>query len=595
MSSPLQTHQSLRHEQTQGGESTSPVSAEANHNTALQRNDKQHYIGEATESVHDVSRSTSHDQVASSIGEDDTRDLEASIAEPPYTVFTSSQKRFIVLLTACAGFFSAVSANIYFPALNSLTKDFNVSSTQINLTLTTYMIFQGIAPTIMGDLADMAGRRPAYFVCFVIYIGACIGIALCQDYASLLILRCLQATGCAATIALGSGVVADIATSAERGTFMGYVTSGPMVAPALGPVLGGILAQFLGWRSIFWFLVILSACYLVPFLIAFPETGRNVVGNGSIKPQSWNRSLINYLHERKVAKAPALTRTVTRESIRLEEARLAKARKLRIPNPLKTLKIVFEKDTGLLLLYNSLVYTAFYDVTASMPYLFGMIYNYNDLQIGLCFIPFGIGCLIAPILGGRALDWNFRRLALKHGFPVDKKRATDLKGFPLEKARIQVTWPLVVVGDAALLCYGWVMHVETNLAAPLVLLFFIGLCLTGAFNCNSVMLIDLYPLSPSTATAANNLVRCFMGAGGTAIIIIMIESMGRGCCFTFIAAVVMLFSPILWVLEKYGQGWRNARTRRLEEEQAKKQKAEQEEKAEELHAYESHAEGRDKV
>ncbi|THY53701.1 MFS general substrate transporter [Aureobasidium pullulans] len=595
MSSPLQTHQSLRHEQTQGGESTSPVSAEANHNTALERNDKQHYIGEATESVHDVSRSTSHDQVASSIGEDDTRDLEASIAEPPYTVFTSSQKRFIVLLTACAGFFSAVSANIYFPALNSLTKDFNVSSTQINLTLTTYMIFQGIAPTIMGDLADMAGRRPAYFVCFVIYIGACIGIALCQDYASLLILRCLQATGCAATIALGSGVVADIATSAERGTFMGYVTSGPMVAPALGPVLGGILAQFLGWRSIFWFLVILSACYLVPFLIAFPETGRNVVGNGSIKPQSWNRSLINYLHERKVAKAPALRRTVTRESIRLEEARLAKARKLRIPNPLKTLKIVFEKDTGLLLLYNSLVYTAFYDVTASMPYLFGMIYNYNDLQIGLCFIPFGMGCLIAPILGGRALDWNFRRLALKHGFPVDKKRATDLKDFPLEKARIQVTWPLVVVGDAALLCYGWVMHVETNLAAPLVLLFFIGLCLTGAFNCNSVMLIDLYPLSPSTATAANNLVRCFMGAGGTAIIIIMIESMGRGWCFTFIAAVVMLFSPILWVLEKYGQGWRNARTQRLEEEQAKKQKAEQEEKAEELDAYESHAEGRDKV
>ena len=109
MSSPLQTHQSLRHEQTQGGESTGPVSAEANHNTALERNDKQHYIGEATESVHDVSRSTSHDQVASSIGEDDTRDLEASIAEPPYTVFTSSQKRFIVLLTACAGFFSAVS------------------------------------------------------------------------------------------------------------------------------------------------------------------------------------------------------------------------------------------------------------------------------------------------------------------------------------------------------------------------------------------------------------------------------------------------------------------------------------------------------
>lgn len=448
------------------------------------------------------------------------------------------------------------------------------------------MIFQGLAPTIMGDLADMAGRRPAYFLCFVIYIGACIGIALCQDYVSLLVLRCLQSTGCAATIALGSGVVADIATSAERGTYMGWVTSGPMVAPALGPVLGGILAQFLGWRSIFWFLVILSACYLVPFLIAFPETGRNVVGNGSIKPQSWNRSLINYLHERKAAKSPTLTRTVTRESVRLEEARLAKARKLRFPNPLKTLKLVCEKDTALLLLYNSLVYTAFYDVTASMPYLFGLIYGYNDLQIGLCFIPFGIGCLIAPILGGRALDWNFRRLALKYGFPIDKKRATDLKDFPLEKARIQVTWPLVVVGDAALLCYGWVMHMETHLAAPLVLLFFIGLCLTGAFNCNSVMLIDLYPLSPSTATAANNLVRCFIGAGGTGIIIIMIEKMGTGWCFTLVAGVVVLFSPILWVLEKWGQGWRNARAQKVKDEQVRKLEAEQE-KATEMQSFEN--------
>jgi MFS family permease len=291
-------------------------------------------------------------------------------------------------------------------------------------------------------------------------------------------------------------------------------------------------------------------------------------------------SLINYLHERKDAKRPALTRTVTRESIRLEAARLAKSRKLRWPNPLKTLKLVLEKDIGLLLLYNSLMYTAFYCVSASLPYLFGLIYGYNDLQIGLCFIPFGIGCLMAPILGGRTLDWNFRRLAIKHGFPVDKKRATNLKDFPLEKARIQVTWPLMMVGDAALLCYGWAMHVEAHLAVPLVLLFIIGLCLTGGYNCNGVMLVDLYPLSPSTATAANNLVRCFMGAAGTGIIIIMIEHMGRGWCFTLISGIVLLFSPILWILERYGKGWRNERAQRLEEVQRRKQQAEREKESE---------------
>jgi len=133
-------------------------------------------------------------------------------------------------MASTGGFFSAASANIYFPALNALSIDFGESSTLINLTLTTYMIMQGLAPTIIGDMADMLGRRPAYIICFVIYIGANIGLALCRNFASLLVLRMLQAAGSSATIALGSGVVADVATNAERGNWMGWVTAGPMVA-----------------------------------------------------------------------------------------------------------------------------------------------------------------------------------------------------------------------------------------------------------------------------------------------------------------------------------------------------------------------------
>lgn len=87
-------------------------------------------------------------------------DLEAlSTAQthsPPYSVFSRKQKHFIVFLAAWGGFFSPLSANIYFPALTTLTHNFNVSSTLMNLTLTSYMIFQGLAPTIFGDLADMA-------------------------------------------------------------------------------------------------------------------------------------------------------------------------------------------------------------------------------------------------------------------------------------------------------------------------------------------------------------------------------------------------------------------------------------------------------
>lgn len=65
-------------------------------------------------------------------------------------------------MASWAGFFSPVSGQIYFPALVPLATDLHVSNSLINLTLTSYMIFQGLAPTFVGDFADAAGRRPAY-------------------------------------------------------------------------------------------------------------------------------------------------------------------------------------------------------------------------------------------------------------------------------------------------------------------------------------------------------------------------------------------------------------------------------------------------
>ncbi|KAF2171669.1 hypothetical protein M409DRAFT_63295 [Zasmidium cellare ATCC 36951] len=464
-------------------------------------------------------------------------------------------------MVALASFFSPLSANIYFPALNTLAADFGTSESVMNLTLTTYMIFQGLAPTIFGDLADMAGRRPAYIIGFAIYIGACIGIACCNSFPALLILRMVQSSGSSSTIALGSGVVADIATSAERGVWMGWATSGPMVAPAIAPVLGGIFAQFLGWRWIFWFLVICAGTFIVPFVLTFPETGRNVVGNGSIPPQGWNMSLINYIQlrrQRTLSHPSPLERTSSTQTS------LKPHRRLRIPNPLHALTVLLEKDVSLLLFYNSIIYCAFYDIMASAPSLLAEIYHFNALQIGLCFLPMGTGCLLAPVLTGKLLDHNFHRLAHRHKIPIRAGKPTDLQNYPLEKSRIQIVAPFVLLLDLVLLSYGWVLHFETPLAAPLVLMFLAGFASTAAFNAMSVLLVDLHPLAPATATAANNLVRCLMGAGATGVVIYMVEAMGRGLCFTFVAGVVGVFSPILWVLERWAPGWREERRRRVE-------------------------------
>lgn len=494
------------------------------------------------------------------------------LADVDYSVFTVNQRRYIVFTASWAGFFSPVSSQIYFPALNTLAKDLHVSNSLINLTLTSYMvrlsmcighiyfigwltrmqIFQGLSPMFIGDFADKAGRRPAYIMCFTIYIAANIGLALQNNYAALFVLRCLQSAGSSTTIALSSGVVSDVATASQRGSYMGFVTAGSLMGPSVGPVIGGLLSQYLGWRSIFWFLTIFAAAFMIPFLVFFPETARGIVGDGSLPPQKWNMSLISYLKSRKAREEGVISTTV------------ASKQKLKFPNPFQTLAIVFQKDTSLILFCNAILFAGFYDVSASIPAIFNELYGLDDLQVGLCYIPFGLGATIASVVNGKFLDFNYRRLAKQLNFPLTKNRETDLRDFPIEKARLQIAFPLLALGSISVLVFGWFLNYGVHLAAPTCILFLMGLTLTGAFNTISTLLVDLYPTQAAKATAANNFGRCLLGAGATALIDPMLSAMGRGWCFTFIALVMVATTPLLLIVIRKGPDWREER--RLKEE-----------------------------
>ncbi|MCJ1406184.1 hypothetical protein MMC19_000249 [Ptychographa xylographoides] len=491
---------------------------------------------------------------------------------PPYSAFSTSQKRLIVFMATFSGFFSPLSGAIYFPALNSLAADLHVSDTLINLSITSYMIFQGLAPTIFGDFADQAGRRPAYIIAFSIYLAANIGLALQDSYVALVLLRCLQSGGSSATVAIGMGVIADISTTSERGSYMGLVSAGIMLGPAVGPVIGGLLAEFLGWRAIFWFLTIGTATFLIPYIIFIPETARNIIGNGSVAPQAWNRTLLACFQQRKLTKSTTHTHDPAPSPSTQDPGVLQTPvppqptltrPKLRFPNPLKCLTITVEKDVSIVLIYNSLIYVAVMVVNASLPALFADIYAFNDLQIGLCYLPTAAASCIASILSGKLLDWNYRRIARNIGFPLNRKRGDDLAKYPIERARLQVLGPMLFPGLAALVGYGWALDRNASLAVPLVLQFVMGYCLTGGFSILSTLLVDLYPESPSTVTAGNNLFRCLLGAAAIAAINSMLEAMGRGWSFTFFALLCTVASPLLWVLCRWGPGWREERRARV--------------------------------
>ncbi|KAF2182732.1 putative MFS transporter [Zopfia rhizophila CBS 207.26] len=475
-----------------------------------------------------------------------------SNAYSPYSVFTLNEKRFMVFILTIASLFSPISSTIYYPALGSLASELHVSNSLINLTVTSFMIFQGLAPAFTGAFSDAEGRRPAYLICFVVYIVANIGLALQSNYAALLILRCVQSSGSSGTIALGNAVVADIVTASERGTWMGWALCGGVLGPAIGPVIGGLLSQYLGWRFIFWFLAIFSGVYLIPIILFFPESCRAVVDNGAQRPPKWNSCLL----DPRIKKRVALDNRVIGPPI--------PPHPLRFPNPIKTLAILFEKEAGLILVSSGLLFAGFYGLWAGLPSQLEENYGFNPTQIGLGFLASGIGGLVSALTTGKLIDYNFRRHAHKLGLePLHARRLRSLSTFPIEAARIEVALPFLFLGAASMLAFGWVMHFKVHISGVLVLLFFVGFSTTAAFTTMATLMVDLFPEKPATATAANNLTRCWLGAGATAIAVPMIEAVGMGWTLTFVAGLWLLLVPPLLAVIRWGPGMRRKKEEKL--------------------------------
>lgn len=315
---------------------------------------------------------------------------DLSAVETQYTIFTKPQKLRIVLLVALASVYSPLSSFIYYPALTAVANDLHTTLSKVNLTITSYMIVSGVAPMILGSIADHLGRRPVYLLMFFMYVVANVGLALQTSYPALLLLRMLQSAGGSATIGIGYGVVGDIAESSERGAYMGILGCGPNVAPGLGPVLGGVLAQKAGWRWVFGFLAISGGLSLVLIAVVLPETARNIVGNGSRAAVGLNKRIPMLWQEK--------NNTLSRGRQTGASEDVPQFVKLKIPNLIGSISILLCKDTAPVVVVIAVFYTAYSCLQASLSSLFINIYGYRELEAGLIYIPFGVGCFIASLL-----------------------------------------------------------------------------------------------------------------------------------------------------------------------------------------------------
>ena len=204
-----------------------------------------------------------------------------AVSAPPFTIFTSRQRTYFTYLLGYLTLASSLTATIYLPLIESLSKQYNASILAIDLTITLYLVFQAISPAFFGPLSDTLGRRPVFLVTFAIYLAASLGLALNENsYAALLVLRSLQSIGGSAVMSLAYAVVADISLPAERGKVLGPMLAATNFGPCFGPVIGGSIVLATGQTQwAFWTLVIFGTSSLMLIGWTMPETGRKIVGN----------------------------------------------------------------------------------------------------------------------------------------------------------------------------------------------------------------------------------------------------------------------------------------------------------------------------
>ncbi|KAF5352633.1 hypothetical protein D9756_005998 [Leucocoprinus leucothites] len=433
-------------------------------------------------------------------------------------IFSKKEKWLIICMIAFFGLFSPFTANIYFPAIPILTEVFHKSTELINLTVTMYMILQGIAPMVWGTLSDNLGRRPVTAACLLILALSCVGLALTPPsaYWLLMVLRCLQAAGSASTIAIGAGVISDISTPEERGGFFGFFTLGPMAGAS-------------------------SLCLVVIILI-MPET------------------LLSVRHKKarvaKIIYTPLVPVVGRRKKNALPEE-IPEVPKKPFQNPLK---LFGKPDIVLLLLTNALICAVFYGVLASISTLFDQTYGLDATRIGLCFLAMGGGMAIGSSANGKLMDkWYelekkrfLEKVSNEPEKQIDPKTLTKVPEFPLERARLGFMPLLIVLLAAATAGYGWAIEKHANIAGPLILQIIIGYLCMSVMNGTSTIMIDLVPRQGSAVTACNNLVRCLLSAALVSVIELIFDAIGVGWTYIVLTGTTLLSLPIIFLELKFG-------------------------------------------
>lgn len=164
---------------------------------------------------------------------------------------------------------ASLAMDVYLPVVPQMPAALATSPSLIQLTLSAYILILGLGQIIFGPLSDWIGRRPVVLGGAGLFAIASFLLSVASSGGEFLVLRILQALGASAALVGTFATVRDVfADKPESTTIYGLFSSILAFVPALGPILGAVVALTLGWRAIF---AMLGVMAVLAILHAWPR------------------------------------------------------------------------------------------------------------------------------------------------------------------------------------------------------------------------------------------------------------------------------------------------------------------------------------
>ncbi|KAF2211749.1 hypothetical protein CERZMDRAFT_42901 [Cercospora zeae-maydis SCOH1-5] len=445
---------------------------------------------------------------------------------PAYRRWTST------VLIAMYAFIAPMASTMVAPALETLKDEFRLtSSVEEFLLMSIFLLAFAIGPFLWGPLSEVFGRvrviQGANMI-FLLFNTVC-GFA--QTKEQMMAFRFLAGIGGSAPQAIGGGILSDCFKAGERGLATAIYSLMPFLSPAVAPIMGGYMTQYISWRWVFWTTSIFDAVVQIACFILLRETHHPTILANKVK--TLKRATGNQdLHTKWQGPEHTMKKKLMKSCVR------------------PWIMLTTQPALQAMALFRGYQYGLMYLVFATFPMVFEGSYNQDVGRASLNYLSLGVGFVIGLQISGRMQDKIYTWC---------KSVVDPTKGLP--EYRLPLVLPFSMLIPIGLFIYGWSAHHRVHWVVPNLgtCIFSIGLIV--CFNCAQGYVVDTYTTYAASATGAAAFVRTMAGFSFPLFAPRMYQVLGIGwtnSTLGFISMTLGLVAPVL--LWRYGMWLRSKST-----------------------------------